>query len=110
MTTNSIPKEEDRKQTVKLTLKKMRVVAKWKYTAENSECSLCHRDLMLPVQEAFTNKLNGDVTIGTCQHGFHAVCIDSWITQGHNNCPQCQVVWETTKNVGSSVYVYKTPT
>jgi hypothetical protein len=102
----------DEKKKIKLTLKNMRVVAKWKYTAENENCQLCHRDLMKPVQEPNSNlgnnKLNGDVTIGTCQHGFHTVCINSWIYQGNISCPHCQTIWKATKNVGSSVYVYKT--
>lgn len=101
---------EQSSQNVKLTLTNMRVVAKWDYTAENRECYLCHKDLMLPVREPNTVKINGDVYIGKCQHGFHSVCINSWIAKGNVSCPHCQNVWKATNTVGTSVYVYKTIT
>jgi hypothetical protein len=101
-----IEKNDDR-VPVKISMKSIRMVAEWSYTSENSECLLCHKDLMMPVQEPGSNKLNGDVNIGTCQHGFHSVCINDWISHQNVSCPQCQTIWKTIKNVGSFVYVYK---
>lgn len=92
---------------VKLTLTNLKVVGTWKYKSENQECMLCHKDLMLPVQEPDSTKINGDVTIGTCKHGFHAVCINSWLIKKNISCPHCSTNWTSASNVGSSVYVYK---
>ncbi|VBB17802.1 hypothetical protein YASMINEVIRUS_265 [Yasminevirus sp. GU-2018] len=106
----SVEAEQPQKQQVKITLAGLpRVVATWEYTAENDECSLCHRDLMSPVavvDHGKTTYVNG-VVIGTCQHGFHDPCITSWIKNGNMSCPKCKTPWKTSKNVGSSVYVYK---
>lgn len=95
------------KPPVKLSMSSMRIVAKWHYTCENQECLLCHKNLMFPIQEPDTNKLNSDVIIGTCQHGFHALCINKWTSQKNTECPVCKTEWDVIKNVGSSVYVYK---
>lgn len=95
------------KPKIKLTLKNMRVIATWNYTSENNDCKLCHKDLLDPVEDTITNKINGDVTIGTCKHGFHTTCINTWITKGNISCPLCQTSWKIDKNVGSSVYMYK---
>jgi len=92
---------------VKITMNCLNMVASWKYNSENQECKLCHKDLLVPIQESKTDKINGDVTIGTCNHGFHTYCIDSWIGNGNISCPICLTIWKKTKNVGSSVYVYK---
>lgn len=101
-------KQSDVKQNnFKLKVKDMRVVAVWSYVSENTDCMLCHKNLMLPVQEAGTNKLNGDVVINSCQHGFHTVCVNCWFLQANTGCPQCHTNWDPIKHVGSSVYVYK---
>ena len=92
---------------VKLTLNKLNAVATWNYASENTDCKLCHKDLLVPVQEPGANKINGDVTIGMCMHGFHASCINLWVSKGNVSCPYCHNVWKVGKNVGSSVYVYK---
>jgi len=96
-------------QKIKLTIDKMRVVATWEYATENSDCALCHRDLMMPIvmNDANQPRYVGDVTIGSCNHGFHSSCIKSWLSHGNANCPHCQAIWKTNNNVGSSVYVYK---
>jgi hypothetical protein len=99
--------KQNKQNDFKLTVKNMRVAAVWNYVSENADCKLCHKNLMLPVQEAGTNKLNGDVVINSCQHGFHAVCINCWFLQANTGCPDCNTVWDPIKQVGSSVYVYK---
>lgn len=95
------------KPKIKLTMTNMKVVATWNYTAKNSNCELCHIDLMNPIQESGSNRMNGDVIIGNCLHGFHSVCINSWLTQNNTKCPCCHTLWKSNKVVGSSVYVYK---
>lgn len=92
---------------IKLTLTNLKVVATWRYNSENQDCKLCHKDLMLPVQEPGTSKINGDVTVGTCNHAFHTVCINSWLVKKNISCPYCSTSWKPASNVGSSVYVYK---
>jgi len=92
---------------IKLSLNNIKVVATWNYNVESQDCKLCHRDLMVPVQEAGSNKLNGDVVIGNCRHGFHTVCINSWLMKKNVSCPHCLSPWKPTMNVGSSVYMYK---
>lgn len=100
----------------KLTLTSMHVVATWEYDVDNQECTLCHRDLMTPIPVTNTN-INGqtnnnkpryenDVSVGTCRHGYHVSCINSWVKNGNNSCPKCKTPWKTDKNVSSSVYVY----
>lgn len=93
----------------KLTLTSMHVVATWEYDVENPECVLCHHDLMTPVSVTKNNqtKYENDVSIGTCKHGYHVSCINSWLKNGNDNCPKCRAQWKTGKNVTSSVYVYK---
>jgi len=117
-------KSEDKKQT-KLILKKINLVATWKYGIDTQNCEICGKDLMIPVYEQESGSrskgaklqtvktkhqkstLSADVTIGTCDHGFHKHCIDNWISEGNLSCPYCQTMWKGSKNVGSSVYVYK---
>jgi hypothetical protein len=98
------------KAKVKLTMTNFKVVATWKYSSENHECMLCHKDLMIPVHDVGFNRLSGDVRIGTCEHGFHAYCVDTWFAAGNISCPYCQTTWKSAKTVGSSVYVYKNTT
>jgi len=95
------------KPKIKLSMTNMKIVATWKYSAINSNCELCHIDLMNPVQESGSNKMNGDVIIGNCSHGFHSVCINSWLTKNNTTCPCCCILWKPNKVVGPSVYVYK---
>jgi len=100
----------------KLTLTSMRVVTTWEYDVDNSECTLCHRDLMVPIPVTNTNintqtknshpRYENDVSVGTCHHGYHVSCINSWVKSGNNCCPKCKTPWKTDKNVSSSVYVY----
>ena len=97
-----------KKPTVGLTLNKLDVIATWKYASENDDCKLCHQDLMTPVKIT-ENTINGNVCIGTCNHGFHASCINLWIKNGNISCPICLTTWKSGNNVGSSVYVYKKP-
>lgn len=106
-TINLEQNSDDNHPKVKLSLSKLHVVATWKYKCENQECMICHKDLMLPVQESRTNKIDSDVTIGTCNHGFHTVCINTWLSKKIISCPYCTVGWKTASNIGSSVYVYK---
>lgn len=96
-------------KNIKLTIDKLRIIATWEYATENLDCTLCHRDLMLPITMSEQNKTKyvGDVMIGACNHGFHASCIKSWLSHRNTNCPHCQSVWKINNNVGSSVYVYK---
>ena len=99
--------KEDNEPKVKLSLTNLNVIATWKYNLENHDCKLCYKDLMLPVQEPGTNKINGDVTVGICNHAFHTVCINSWLIKKNISCPHCSISWKTASNVGSSVYMYK---
>lgn len=105
----------------KLTLKSMNVIATWEYDVENTQCTLCHHDLMSPFcmtnnihlqlhqnQHQNQPKYDNDVCIGTCKHGFHASCINSWIKHGNSVCPKCKTQWKISKNGTSSVFVYKT--
>ncbi len=107
---------------IKLTLKKINLVATWKYGIDTIDCTICGKNLMMPVyeqqeqeQEQESQKkfvfdkrtLSADVTIGTCEHGFHTHCINSWTSEGNISCPFCKTMWKGSKNVGSSVYVYK---
>lgn len=120
---NDKNKETGEKKQIKLILKKINLVATWKYGIDTQNCEICGKDLMMPVYEQETkgskgtkgtkgtkhqkNTLSADVTIGTCDHGFHKHCIDNWISEGNLSCPYCQTMWKGSKNVGSSVYVYK---
>jgi hypothetical protein len=99
--------QKDVKKPIKLSLNNMKVVTTWTYNCENTECKLCNKNLMMPVQEIGSNKINGDVVIGNCQHGFHQVCIANWLSKSNDSCPYCLIPWKTANNVGSSVYVYK---
>jgi len=38
--------------------------------------------------ESFTSKC--DVSTTTCGHVFHTNCIEKWLINGQNNCPQCR--------------------
>jgi len=101
-------KQQDEKEPkVKLTLTNLKVVASWRYNSENQDCMICHKDLMMPVQESGTRKINGDVTVGACNHAFHTVCINSWLIKKNISCPYCSTGWKSASNVGSSIYVYK---
>ncbi len=97
-----------KKPSIELILNKLDVVSTWKYASENQQCSLCHKDLMSPIQIS-DNTINGNVCIGTCNHGFHASCINLWIKNGNISCPYCFTNWKSGNSVGSSVYVYKNP-
>jgi len=106
--TESVQSVVQTKPKIKLTLTSMRVVATWDYDTENSECTLCHRDLMTPVMitENDKPKYVNDVSISQCKHGFHTSCIYGWLKNKNTCCPKCKTTWKTDKNVNSSVYVY----
>ena len=53
------------------------------------------------------NKINGNISVSKCGHGYHEDCITRWITNNNINCPICNVLWTDDKNISSSVYVYK---
>ena len=99
--------EQKQQPKVKLTLTNLKVIASWRYNSENQDCMICHKDLMMPVQESGTRKINGDVTVGACNHAFHTVCINSWLIKKNISCPYCSTGWKSASNVGSSIYVYK---
>ena len=92
----------------KLTLTSMHVVATWEYDVENQDCALCHHDLMTPVLVTKNNQTTyeNDVSIGSCKHGFHVPCVNSWIKCGNNSCPKCRVPLKNINNVSSAVYMY----
>lgn len=94
---------------VKLTLKKIDLVATWKYGINQDDCKICGKNLMMPVYESVKERgtLSADVTIGRCEHGFHTNCINNWLDEGNLSCPHCETMWKGSKNVGSAVYVYK---
>lgn len=46
---------------------------------ENDDCSICLEHLSL-------NK----VRRLRCGHQFHKGCIDTWVGEGHNECPNCK--------------------
>lgn len=100
------------KPKIKLTLSSIRVVALWNYNTENTDCTLCHRDLMssIPIEDINKsinrNRCDNDVIIGTCKHGYHSTCIRSWLKHGNVTCPKCQSMWKTNKNVSSGVLCY----
>jgi hypothetical protein len=108
--TENILQSTPMKNGCRLSLNNIKMVATWKYDTKNTDCTLCRKELLSPVQEPETNKINGDVTVGKCNHGFHTVCINSWLMSGDTTCPICHEQWKKPKNVGSSVYVYKSTT
>ena len=112
-TMNCIKKTDDVKTEIKenknitLNLTKLTVFATWRYNSDNQDCNICHKDLMIAIQSPGTNKMNGDVTIGECNHAYHTICINNWLSNQTIRCPTCMAWWRTASNVGSSVYVYK---
>ena len=79
-----------------ITVKKLKIVASWNYNTENKECSICNTDLLTPVID-YNNKLNGDIQIGSCYHGFHSVCMKKW-EKKDMSCPYCKITWKLINN------------
>ena len=51
----------------------------------NSACSTCF--------ETFTSI--SDISTTPCGHVFHTYCIEKWLKNGRNFCPQCRKVCKT---------------
>jgi hypothetical protein len=111
---NKLMEKKEAKPKITLTIKDMKIVSTWKYNVENDICSMCRCDLMIPTQRSirstytdFNSKVNGNVTIGACKHGFHENCISRWIKDGNISCPTCKTTWKAANHVGNAVYMYK---
>lgn len=90
-----------------MNIKNMKIVGTWKYDIPDDKCNLCEQDLMLPTLNSLRNrKINANVTIGKCQHGFHVDCINRWIDEGSESCPTCKTTWRPMNNVCSGNYIY----
>lgn len=101
---------DNKHSNITMTIKNMNIVGSWQYDVENKECSLCNHDLTIPSKiSIMQNKINGTVIIGACKHGFHENCINQWLGSDNISCPICKNVWNTTKNVGGTIYLYKNP-
>ncbi len=90
-------------------IKQIDMVAFWQHDVENSTCPICHKDLLVPTNQAYEQRMiRNNIAIGECRHGVHADCIDRWKLT-NNNCPCCMIGWKLHKNVNSSVCVLKKP-
>jgi hypothetical protein len=60
---------------------------------QDRECAICLEKIAM---NCCINGCNGDCCIKACngdggkRHLFHAKCLDSWIENGHRNCPSCR--------------------
>lgn len=91
-------------------IRKINMVAFWRYDVENSACPICHKDLLSPTNQAYQRRVIrnlNNVAIGECNHGVHTECIDRWKLT-NNNCPCCMMHWNLRKIVDSSVCVLQT--
>lgn len=62
----------------------IRVAAALKHAAatiQGTRCLICFSDFEHGEECRLLKK---------CQHSFHRVCIDKWLTTGRNNCPSCR--------------------
>ena len=61
----------------------------------NSACSTC--------LESFTSR--SDISTTPCGHVFHTHCIEEWLENGQNHCPQCRK--DCTHNQIIKLYFYE---
>lgn len=98
----------NKNNNITMTIKNMNIFGTWKYDAENKDCSICEHDLLLPSKKSmFKNKINGEVIIGLCKHGFHDDCIRQWVKSDNISCPICKNIWIVSKIAGETTYLYK---
>lgn len=88
-----------------LEIKKLKMVAKWKYSAENDVCRLCNKDLTLGTVKK--RSVNSNVEIGDCRHGIHTECLNNWLEEGNISCPICKTPWNISTTVMSGAYIYE---
>ena len=96
---------DNKHSNISMTIKKMNIYGTWTYDTENKDCGICRNDLQLPKQTK--NNISGAVFIGQCRHGFHDICINTWLNNDNISCPICRNVWRPTKKIVPTVYIYK---
>lgn len=74
--------------SIKMNIKQINYVTTWQHSCFNRECPICRTSI--------DNNVN-NIIIGTCGHGFHSKCIQSWHNQMNhtkNKCPVCNKNWQ----------------
>ncbi len=75
----------------------------------NHNCKLCKRPLIAPpLHELQTDgtkniKIEGELSKGRCGDIFHKKCIENSVSSGCISCPTCNVPWQHSKNLTSSI-------
>jgi hypothetical protein len=99
---------------IDINIEKIDIVASWNFTGDSIDelnphnCKICRRALVAPsLQEIQLNKSNsvvieGRLSKGICGHIFHEDCINRSVKSGGGSCPNCNVRWQTAKNIKSN--------
>lgn len=105
----------DKKPTVQIKIKKVNLVMPWnicsdfKYETSDNNCKLCKRPLLAPPPHelqaggAKNIKIEEKLSKGRCGDVFHEKCIADSINSGCVSCPTCNVPWQQSKMLRSSI-------
>ena len=105
----------EKKQMVAVTIKKVNLVMPWNICSDSKDelsdnnCKLCKRPLLAPpLHELQINgtkniKIEERLSKGRCGDVFHEKCIADSINSGCISCPTCNVPWQQSKMLRSSV-------
>lgn len=89
---------------IPIKVKDMNVQAYWSLDLKTPTCELCHEHLMKATQEEILNRtITNNIVIGTCQHGFHEECFNSWTKAGSKYCPVDHTDWKEADSTDVSV-------
>ena len=85
------------------TLTKIEMVGSWTVNIDTTDCGICKSNIKEACLDCISidaDVSNCTVSEGNCGHHFHTHCIQRWVNtasggQNHQNCPSCQVTWDT---------------
>ncbi|VDN06717.1 unnamed protein product, partial [Thelazia callipaeda] len=82
---------------LKLSVRKMNMVAKWHWNIEEGPCGICREMFESCCVSCRTPGDECPIAIGICRHAFHMHCIVKWTKSQripHPPCPLCRQTWK----------------
>lgn len=82
---------------VKLRVKKVHAVAKWKWLgiADENVCAICNNNFESTCSSCYAKGTFCPPAFGICGHYFHLHCMEEWALKQNSKitCPYCRSEW-----------------
>ena len=69
----------------------------------DDECSICYYKLNEPNKDLESGCKDPDIYITPCNHAFHRICIETWLSHATHNDPKCPLC---TQDLGITYISY----